>query len=134
QTNSYAQRAQTSRLDPTDLFKKASVSVVTIATPTAFGSGVLVEASGVIVTNFHVIRGAERATVTLANHDRYDGVEVVDVDARKDIALLKITGFHLPAAEMFDSDQLAIGQQVYAIGAPQGLELTLTAGLVSGIR
>lgn len=117
-----------------EVFKKASPSLVTISTADWFGSGVLIEASGVVVTNLHVIRGAEKATVRLANGDAYDDVGVVDVDARKDLALLKIKGFKLPAAALGDSDEVEIGQRVYAIGAPKGLELTISEGIVSGRR
>jgi Phage integrase family/Trypsin-like peptidase domain len=102
-----------------DIFKKASQAVVTVTTPTGFGSGVLVDAVGVIVTNLHVVRGVERATVRLSNGDAYDDVSVVEFDSRKDLVLLKIKGFKLPSAELGDSDQLAIGEKVYAIGAPK---------------
>ena len=119
---------------PADIFKKASQAVVTIKTPEAFGSGVLVDQAGVIVTNLHVVQGQERATVTLPNGDAYDDVGVVEFDTRKDLVLLKIKGFKLPTAELGDSDLVAVGDKVYAIGAPKGLELTLSEGLVSGLR
>lgn len=121
-------------LDATALFKKCSGSVVTIQTPSGFGSGVLVDASGVIVTNLHVVKGEVKATVTLANNDVYDDVAVVEADPRKDLVLLKIKGFNLPALELGDSETLLVGQPVYAIGAPRGLELTLSEGIVSGMR
>jgi S1-C subfamily serine protease len=122
------------RSSATEVFKKASPSLVTISTADAFGSGVLIEATGVIVTNLHVIRGAEKATVRLASGDAYEYVGVVGVDAGKDLALLKIEGLGLPAAVLADSDEAAIGKRVYAIGAPKGLELTISEGIVSGRR
>lgn len=117
-----------------EVFKKASPSLVTISTADWFGSGVLIDAAGVVVTNLHVIRGAEKATVRLAGGDTYDDVRVVDVDARKDLALLKINGARLPVATLGDSDGIEIGHRVYAIGAPKGLDLTISEGIVSGRR
>lgn len=108
--------------------------MVTIRTPEGSGSGVLVDPEGVVATNLHVVRGADRATVTLANGDAYDDVAVIEFDSRKDLVLLKIKGFKLPTARLGDSDSLVIGQKVYTIGAPKGLDLTLAEGLVSGIR
>ncbi len=121
-------------LDAAGVFKKASAAVVTIVTPSGFGSGVIVDPSGVIATNLHVVRGDLTATVTLASHDAYDDVEVVAVDARKDLVLLKVKAFKLPTSALGDSDELLVGNTVYAIGAPQGLELTFSNGIVSGLR
>jgi trypsin-like peptidase len=95
---------------------------------------VLIDATGVVVTNLHVIRGAEKATVRLASGATYDDVGVVNVDARQDLALLKIDGSKLPVAVLGDSDDVEIGHRVYAIGAPKGLELTISEGIVSGRR
>lgn len=118
-----------------EIFRKASPSLVTISTPTAFGSGVLIDATGIIVTNLHVIRGAERAAVKLANGETHDAVAIVAVDAQRDLALLKISGPTFPTVELRDAqDENAIGDRVYAIGAPKGLELTMTEGIVSGRR
>jgi S1-C subfamily serine protease len=122
------------RSSASEVFKKASPSLVTISTADWFGSGVLIDGSGVVVTNLHVIRGAEKATVRLAGGDTYDAVGVVNVDARKDLALLKIDGARLPVAVLGDSDAVEIGHRVYAIGAPKGLELTMSEGIVSGRR
>jgi S1-C subfamily serine protease len=118
-----------------DVFKKASPTLVTISTSDAFGSGVLIDPSGVIVTNLHVIRGAEKATVRLASGETYDAVAVVGVDPVKDLALVKIAGASFPVAELRNgADESAIGDTVYAIGAPKGLELTMSEGIVSGKR
>ncbi len=72
----------------TDVFDKSNPAIVTIQTPSGFGSGVLVDPSGVIVTNLHVVEGDASATVTLANGDIYDDVQVVAVDARRDIIII----------------------------------------------
>jgi serine protease Do len=129
-----AQTPAAERLDAVGVFKKAHAAVVTITTPTGLGSGVLVDPSGVIATNLHVVRGDSSATVTLANHDAYDDVEVVAVDARKDLVLLKVKAFKAASIILGDSDDLAVGNAVYAIGTPQGLELTMTEGIVSSLR
>ncbi len=122
------------RHSASEVFKKASSSLVTISTEDWFGSGVLIDGSGVLVTNLHVIRGAEKASVRLASGDTYDDVRVIDVDVRKDLALLKIRGVELPVALFANSDDVEIGARVYAIGAPKGLELTISEGIVSGRR
>ena len=77
--------------------KTTRPAVVTIKTPTGTGSGVIVDPAGVIVTNLHVVQGDRAATIVLENGDSYDDVSVVDVDARRDIVLLKIKAFGLTA-------------------------------------
>jgi S1-C subfamily serine protease len=117
-----------------DVFKKASPSLVTISTPVSFGSGVMIDATGIIVTNLHVIRGADAAVVKLATGQLHEAPTVVGIDSQKDLALLKIDGASFPAVELGNSQDAAIGERVYAIGAPKGLELTMTDGIVSGRR
>src|SRR5205823_3929410 len=75
------------RLSTPSLAKKASVSMVTVTTASGLGSGVIVDAAGVFVTNLHVIRGETAVSVKLANGDVYDDVSVVDVDERKDLVI-----------------------------------------------
>ena len=125
-----AQRPQSA----SDVFGNVSQAIVTVTTPTGLGSGVLVDGAGVLVTNLHVVKGALSAAVKLSNGDAYDDVSVIAFDSRKDLILLKIKGFKLPSAEFGDSDSLVVGQKVYAVGAPKGLELTLSEGIVSGLR
>jgi hypothetical protein len=122
------------RLSTPDLAKKASASMVTVTTPTGQGSGVIVDATGVFVTNFHVIRGDATASVKLANGDVYDDVSVVDVDERKDLVLLKIKAFGLVPAVLGNSDQEQAGDRVILIGSPRGLELSVSDGLISAVR
>lgn len=117
-----------------DVFRKASPAIVTITTPDSFGSGVVIDPAGIIVTNLHVIRGAEKALVRLASGEVYESVVIVGADSQKDLALLKIAGTALAVAEIGNSDEAPIGQSVYAIGAPKGLELTMSEGIVSGRR
>ncbi|NKB88109.1 MAG: PDZ domain-containing protein [Acidobacteria bacterium] len=106
------------------------------------GSGVLISADGYILTNAHVIaeldirdREMDLATavqVTLQDDRLYDA-EIVGADLGTDIALLKINGRRLPFAELGDSDALRVGEWVMAIGAPFGLQNTVSAGIVSAI-
>jgi S1-C subfamily serine protease len=89
---------------------------------------------GLVVTNLHVIVDDVGAAVTLANGDSYGVVSVAAVDERRDLALLRIPGFELKTAKLGNSDNVQVGDHVYAIGAPVGLELSLSDGILSGIR
>lgn len=94
------------------------------------GSGVIVDSSGLILTNNHVIAGGGKITVRL-----YDGREYVATDVKTDpateIAVIKIKATGLPTAQLGNSDELKIGDWVLAVGQPFGLENTVTAGIVS---
>ena len=98
------------------------------------GSGFVIDAQGHILTNFHVIQGAERIEVTLGDRSRYEA-RVVGGDARNDIALLKIDpkGRKITALPLGDSGTLQVGQRVLAIGNPFGFQSTLTTGVVSAL-
>jgi hypothetical protein len=117
-----------------DVFTRTSAAVVTIRTATGQGSGVVIDPSGVIITNLHTIKSDTKATITLANGDVYDDISVIDVDARRDLALLKIKAFKLISVELGDSDDLAVGAKVYAIGSPRGLSASISEGLISALR
>jgi putative serine protease PepD len=121
-------------LAPAALSRKASPSIVTITTPEGQGSGVVVDPSGVIVTNLHVLRGQTQASVKLANGDIYDDVSVIDVDARKDLLIVKIKAVDLTPAAIGNSDLVTIGDRVVLIGSPRGLDRTVSDGLISAIR
>ena len=95
------------------------------------GSGVIVDDNGYIITNFHVIDGAAEVAVKLPDGRTVRQVEVVGADPASDIALLKIPGDSLMAAEWGDSGELLVGEPVLAVGSPFGLEQTVTAGIVS---
>jgi S1-C subfamily serine protease len=98
------------------------------------GSGFIVTQDGVILTNHHVIRDATNATVRLASGDVYDRVSVMATDERRDLAVLKVSGFSLPTLGLGNSDSVHIGMDVVAIGSPMGLENTVSTGIVSGRR
>jgi len=95
------------------------------------GSGVIVRADGHILTNYHVVENAGRIEVTLANGRRYNA-KVVGTDRETDLAVLWIdTDSELRPATFGDSDDIAVGQWVLAVGNPFGLENTVTAGIIS---
>lgn len=99
----------------------------------ALGSGVIIRADGIILTNNHVIARAERITVTLA-----DGSELparnLGGDPRFDLAVLRVDRQSLPVASLGDSDILQVGQTAIAIGNPLGFERTVTVGVVSALN
>src|SRR5271155_2118732 len=96
----------------------------------AQGSGFLVSGDGLILTNAHVVDGAKEVTVKLSDHREFKA-KVLGADKSSDIAVLKIEGHDLQAVTLGNSDQLAVGDYVLAIGQPFGLEETATAGIVS---
>jgi S1-C subfamily serine protease len=102
--------------------------------PLGQGSGFIVTPGGAIVTNLHVVQGAANVRVRLPGGDTYQTSDVVDVDALKDIAIIKVRGFQLPFVKLGDSDRTAIGENIVAISSPEGLTNSLTTGVISGIR
>ncbi len=97
------------------------------------GSGVIIDASGHILTNYHVIKNVTEIVVVLADGRQFPG-SVVGVDPYTDIAVVKIEGEGLPVAELGNSDQIVIGEPVVAIGNPYGFDHTVTAGVVSALN
>ncbi len=119
----------------TVLIASAYVSAhhITQATGKGFGSGVLIDEHGSIVTNAHVVTGAAKITVTMHDGTRLPA-ELIGSDPQSDVALLQVTlpkGLYSPA-HLGDSDKLEIGQKVLAIGHPFGLGYAFSTGIVSG--
>jgi hypothetical protein len=101
---------------------------------TSIGSGFVTDPSGVIVTNFHVISGASSLLVKMKDGEIYDRVEVIDYDQRRDIAVLRIRAFKtLPSLSLSDRE-VEPGEEAVAIGNPQGLEHTVSTGVISAFR
>ena len=96
----------------------------------ATGSGVIISADGYIVTNNHVVEGADQLTVTL-NDNREFSARIIGTDKSTDLALIKIDGKNLPTLPIGDSDKLKVGEWVLAVGNPFNLHSTVTAGIVS---
>jgi serine protease Do len=131
-----------------DLFNRVSPSVVSISamsinpwamedrTDRVEGSGVIIEPSGLVLTNSHVVFGRHVITVTLDDGTTLPA-RMVGADPLFDVALLRIPKPDrgvLPVAQLGDSGRLLVGEEVYAIGNPFGLEQTLTRGIVSAIN
>lgn len=98
----------------------------------SLGSGFIISADGYILTNAHVVAGADKITVRLPDQQEY-AAKVIGKDKRTDIALLKIDAKNLPVAPIGNSDQVQVGEWVLAIGEPFGLDHTATHGIVSAI-
>ncbi|MCX6332411.1 MAG: trypsin-like peptidase domain-containing protein [Bacteroidetes bacterium] len=96
----------------------------------ASGSGVLITADGYIVTNNHVVNGADEINVTLTNKKSYKA-KVIGTDASSDLAVIKIDAEALPYIVYGNSDEIKLGQWVLAIGYPLNLDVTITAGIIS---
>ncbi len=114
-----------------------------ITTQRASGSGVIVDAAGFIITNAHVVRGAQRIRVEvpipvsgrsiLAARSRSVAGELVGIDLETDLAVVKIEGQNLPALAFGDSDELKAGQLVLAFGSPLGMQNSVSLGVVSAV-
>jgi serine protease Do len=100
------------------------------APPIGQGSGFLVSADGYVMTNAHVIKGAEKITIVLNDGKEIDAT-VVGTDVQTDLAILKIEGKNYPFLKLGNSDAMDIGEWVVAIGSPFQLEASLTVGVVS---
>ena len=97
------------------------------------GSGFVIEADGLIVTNFHVVRGADQLTVTFHDGKKYPG-KVIGKDPGTDLALVKIEARGLTTLKLADPAKLRVGQYVVAVGSPLGLQQTVTTGILSAIN
>lgn len=129
-------------LTPGEIYRKVCPAVVTVLgfqeRTGSVGTGIIFDADGYVLTNYHVIAGSSECEVRIT--DQY-GVDtpydawLVGGDEEQDLAVLKIDGTDLPTAEFGQSSQLAVGDPVYAIGNPLGVELraTFTDGIVSAI-
>lgn len=98
--------------------------------PLGLGSGVIISADGYIITNNHVIEGAEKLEITLNDNSTYNAT-VIGADAATDLALLKIDAEDLSFITFGDSDKLKVGEWVLAVGNPFGFTSTVTAGIIS---
>ena len=100
------------------------------AQPRGVGSGFILTADGFVMTNAHVVEGADEVIVTLTDNREYKA-KIIGADKRTDVAVVKIEATGLQAVKIGDSNRLRVGEWVMAIGSPFGLENTVTAGIVS---
>ncbi len=98
--------------------------------PRGVGSGFIVSADGFVMTNAHVVEGADEVIVTLSDKREFKA-RIVGADKRSDVAVVKIEATGLPSVKMGDINRVRVGEWVMAIGSPFGLENTVTAGIVS---
>lgn len=99
------------------------------------GSGAIIDKNGYIITNYHVVKDADKLTVTLSKEEGSFEADIAGIDPENDLALVKIKGNRsdftsIPIGESYN---LKVGQKVYAIGNPFGLDRTLTSGIISGL-
>jgi serine protease Do len=117
--------------------RQVSPAVVSIGTTTArgegIGSGVIIRADGMILTNAHVVGGARTVEVSLADGRTLTGT-VLGRDPALDVAVVRVAGTNLPAATIGNSDQLQVGQRAIAIGNPIGFARSVTTGVVSALN
>jgi serine protease Do len=131
-----------------DIIEKATKSVVNISTVklvhnifyqavpvSGMGSGTIIDTSGLILTNNHVVGGAEKISVTLWNNQVLEGT-IVGLCQVHDIAVVRVNAQDLPAMELGDSEKLRVGQRIYAIGNPFGLAggPSVTSGVISALN
>lgn len=98
--------------------------------PRGVGSGFILSADGLVMTNAHVVEGADEVLVTLTDKREFKA-KIIGADKRTDVAVIKIEATGLPAVKIGDVNRLKVGEWVMAIGSPFGLENTVTAGIVS---
>ena len=130
------------KLSLPQIYRQSSAAVVLIqmvdsgGKVVAIGSGFLVSSSGVIVTNHHVIepKPGLRPVVKVQSGDIHEDVSIIHDDQRRDFALIAIKAAGLAVLKLGDSDAVEVGEEVVAIGNPEGLERTYTAGIISAVR
>ena len=145
----YLSFATEDEANTTEIFRRASPAVVYVINkavrrsfftlnveeiPRGSGTGFVWDKSGLVVTNFHVIAGAHKLTVTLQDRTEYEA-DVIGVAPEKDLAVLRIDKppKELATLPIGDSSELSVGRKVLAIGNPFGLDTTLTTGIVSAL-
>ncbi|MCM8787008.1 MAG: S1C family serine protease [Candidatus Omnitrophica bacterium] len=125
--------------EPKDIYKKISsaivnIEVITIDEESLIGSGFIIDSQGIVITNYHLIEKAKAINVKLKEGQLYPVTSILSYDTYRDICLLKINASNLPYISLGNSDTVQVGEKVYCIGNPLGLEYSFSDGLVSGIR
>jgi len=119
-------QAASQAFDSTQITKKISPGVVLIkgmaSSGEILGTGFIISSDGKIATNLHVVESLKNGGVQLASGERYDSFSVLAFDARKDLAIIKISGFDLPTVTLGNSNNVQVGEPVLAMGSPLGLQ------------
>lgn len=135
----YSHNSNGQSLTAEQIYKKVSGAVVVVHAYNdndelaAQGSGVVLNDKGYVVTNYHVLSGNSKLKI-LHGKEIIPYVDIIGIDVEKDILILKIEAKKFPAIKTGDSKSLNIGQRVYAIGSPMGLENSISEGIISGLR
>jgi len=119
------------------LIQPATVVVRSISASNTIstGTGFIVDSTGVIVTNYHVVADAQRIQIQVSSGDTYEVSGLRGVDKEKDIAILQIPGFDLPVAQLGNSNDIKVGDAVVVLGTALGvLDNTATSGIISAVR
>jgi serine protease Do len=116
-----------------EVARNASPAVVSVVQQNGSGSGIIIRADGVIITNAHVVGDSPTVQVGLADGRLLDG-RVLGGDPTVDVAVVRVEARDLPVAPLGDADRLEVGQAAIAIGNPLGLERTVTSGVVSAVN
>ncbi len=128
------------KLSPGDIAAKYSDAVVVLESyddqgqKSSQGSGFICSPDGTVLTNYHVIRGASRMTARMHDQSIHDVEYVGGFDTQHDVAAVRIDGESLPSVHVGDSSAIKTGDHVIALGAPLGLENTLSDGIISAVR
>ena len=118
----------------TEVVAHTKAAVVLIETDEGLASGFIIKPDGIIVTNYHVVADAKAMTVKLPSGEEYRNVYLLSSDPIDDLAFLKIEAVDLPTIPLGNSNDVQVGEEVLLVGAPKGLEQTVSDGLISGIR
>lgn len=120
--------------DWAEIVARVRPAVVVINTDNALASGFVIKSDGIIVTNHHVVANVNAVSVRLSSGEIYRNVYLLNDDPVDDLAFLKIEAVDLPTVPLGNSNNLKLGDEVILVGAPEGLEQTVSNGIVSGIR
>ena len=101
--------------------------------PQSLGSGFIISKDGYVLTNNHVVEGADEIIVRMNDRSEYKA-KLIGADKKSDLALIKVDGKNLPAVKIGDSDRLKPGQWVFAIGSPFGFDYSVTKGIISALN
>ncbi len=138
-TGSPAPKSTPTALTTQAISSASAGAVVTILTfdregkQVSQGSGFIVRPQGVVITNWHVLEGAARASVTLRSGEVFERVSFLNGDQDADVAILKIPGFGLPTVQV-TATVPAVGAKIIALGSPFGLTGSVSEGIVSAVR
>ena len=115
-----------------DIFKLCSPAVVYVETDKGFGSGFIIDKSGIVVTNYHVVNSAENIIIRLKDGREYEPVSCLNYNILEDLCILKINSEgDLDFIALGDEEKEEIGEKVFAIGNPQGLQYSISDGIIS---